>query len=264
MSDKAPRISAVIVTYRSDIQVLRKTVDSLRACTLSIDITLVDNDSGAEYRARLATRFPAVRIIDSGRNAGFGAGHNLGFAKQSQQSDYHLVVNPDIVVPEGTIEELIQFMQTRKEVGLCVPKIVDERGDLQYLCKRKPSVMALFGRRFLPASLANLLLKGVMKHYTMRDKDYNKILEPDFLSGCFMVFRSEVFQQLEGFDERFFLYFEDADITMRAKQITKAVHFPGAHVVHDWKGGARTSRQLTKIMITSAFKFFNKWGWAWW
>ena len=59
-------------------------------------------------------------------------------------------MNPDIIVPENSIQEIINFMETRKDVGLAVPKIVDERGDLQYLCKRKPSIMALFGRRFMP------------------------------------------------------------------------------------------------------------------
>ena len=260
----SPRISAVIVTYQSDLNALKRAVDSLRSCTLPIEILLVDNNSGADYRGDLGRAFSDIRIIDSGLNKGFGAGHNLGFALREQPSDYHLVVNPDVIIPLGAIEEMVQFMGTRHKVGLATPKIVNEQGEMQYLCKRKPSIAALFGRRFLPAKLADMLLKGVMDHYIMRDKNYEKIIEPDFLSGCFMVFRSDIFQALEGFDERFFLYFEDADITMRAKAISQAVYFPGVTITHAWQGGARNSRALTKIMLISAYQFFRKWGIKWW
>lgn len=258
-----PTLCAVIVTYQSDLNVLKRAVDSLRCCQLPMEIILVDNDSGAAYRGDLGRSFPDIRVIDSGLNKGFGAGHNLGFALKNL-SDYHLVVNPDIRVGAGQIEAMIEFMQARKDVGVCVPKITNEQGELQYLCKRKPSVMALFGRRFLPNALADMLLKRVLDRYVMKDKDYNQIIEPEFLSGCFMVFRSDIYKALEGFDERFFLYFEDADITLRARKICKAVHFPGASVVHAWKGGARNSRYLTRVMLVSAVKYFNKWGWKCW
>ena len=259
-----PNISAVIVTYQSDIIALKKAVNSLKFCGMPIDISIVDNHSGANYLARLSQSGLGVRVINSGLNKGFGAGHNLGFALRNGPSNYHLVVNPDVIVPQGAMAALIDFMEKNKNIGVATPKIINERGDLQYLCKRKPSIMALFGRRFMPQKLANTLLKGALERYTMRDQDYNKILEPEFLSGCFMCFRSEVFEKLEGFDERFFLYFEDADITMRAKQITKAVHFPGTTIIHAWQGGARTSRKLTRMMMVSAIRFFNKWGWKWW
>lgn len=262
--ESTPRISAVIVSYQSDIIALKKAINSLKLSGLPIDIAMVDNDSGGSYRSRLAQSGLGVRIIDSGLNKGFGAGHNLGFALREGDSDYHFVVNPDIIIPQGALKAIVEFMEAHEEVGLCVPKITDAKGQLQYLCKRKPSVMALFGRRFLPKGLAQLLLKSTMARYEMRDKDYNTTFEADFLSGCFMCFRSDIFKKIDGFDEHFFLYFEDADITMRAKEVSKAVHFPGATIVHDWNGGARANGKLTRIMLISAYKFYRKWGITWW
>ena len=258
-----PRISATIVTYQSDVIALRKAVNSLKLCGMPIDISIVDNYSGASYLSRLSQAGLGVRIINSGRNKGFGAGHNLGFALRNEPSAYHLIVNPDVIVPEGTVRTIVDYMEAHKKVGLLVPKIIDEKGEMQYLCKRQPGILALFGRHFLPKKLADKLLKKSMDRYAMKDQDYNNIIEAEFLSGCFMVFRSDILARLEGFDERFFLYFEDADITLRARNISKAIYFPSAHIIHAWRGGARISRKLNRIMIISAFKFFNKWGWKW-
>lgn len=257
-------ISAIIVTYQSDLQRLKRAVDSLRMCSYPIEINIIDNDSGASYRADLSRSFPDIRIIDSGINKGYGAGHNLGFAMRKTESDYHVIVNPDIRFAAGELEKIVDFMQTRQEIGLATPKIVSPSGELQYLCKRKPNILALFGRRFLPKSLTRTLLKNTLARYEMRDKDYEKIIEAEFLPGCFMVFRSDIFKKIEGFDERFFLYFEDADITLRAREVSKAVHFPRATVIHDWQGGAHSSNKLTCIMLISALKFFRKWGVTWW
>lgn len=263
--NNAFRISACIVTYKSDIAAVTKAVNSLTSYKYQIDVVIVDNASGAKYRSDLTTALAGknVTIIDSGMNKGFGAGHNLGFMRASK-AEFHLLVNPDIIVHDGAIDNMVDYMRSNPDIGLLAPKIVNEQGELQYLCKRYPTVLALFGRRFLPEAVLKLpLFKDALNRYAMRDADYTQILEPEFISGCFMVFRSSIFSKLQGFDERFFLYFEDTDITLRAREICRAVYYPLASVTHAWKGGAKTSRKLTYIMMQSAVKFFNKWGWKW-
>ena len=163
---------------------------------------------------------------------------------------------------EGAIEEMVAYITAHPEIGLLVPRIVDEQGEIQYLCKRTPTVSALLGRR-IPGLTTLPFFKKQLDHYSMKDSNYNTTLEPDFCSGCFMLFRSELYKNLGGFDERFFLYFEDTDITLRAKQLARTVYYPNASVTHDWSGGARNNLKLTRIMIQSAIKFFNKWGWRW-
>jgi GT2 family glycosyltransferase len=263
----APHITACIVTYKSNLDDVYRAVESLSASTLPIEILVVDNHSGDDYYQALKERlssFEDVLISDSGANKGFGAGHNFGFATVSDGSDIHLVINPDIIVHKGAIEAMVDYMEQRPEVGLLAPKIVDEHGNIQYLCKRFPSMLVLFGRRFMPKLLLETaFMKRAMDAYQMKDHDYNTIIEPPCISGCFMMFRSQLFEELLGFDERFFLYFEDFDISLRAHQISRAVYFPHATVTHKWRGGSRQSFKLVKIQIRSAVRFFNKWGWKW-
>lgn len=259
------RITACIVTYRSDLTDVSHAVQSLKVCTLPIEIIVVDNDSGGNYRAALNDRLAAfsnVKIVNSGGNRGFGAGHNFGFNAVAAHSDIHLVVNPDILVHKNAVETLIEYLNTHPDVGMAAPKVVDRQGTVQYLCKRYPSVLALFGRRFMPGYLLKKpCMVQFMDRYHMRDKDYNQVMEPECISGCFMAFRSNIFKQLGGFDKTFFLYFEDNDITLRARKICKAVYVPEAVVTHAWKGGARQSGKLTWLQIQSAIKFYRKWGW---
>lgn len=261
----APRITACIVSYRSNIRDILEAVRSIKACSLPVHLLVVDNFSSEAYRAELSqslTEFSDVRLLGLQDNRGFGAGHNAGFKEVAAISDFHLIVNPDIVVHEGAIEAMAHYMQQHMEVGLIAPKVVDEQGELQYLCKRCPSVLALFGRRFMPDFLLRKsFMMETMNRYHMRDKDYTAIMEPECISGCFMMFRSNIFREIGGFDERFFLYFEDNDITLRVRHVSKAIYLPSAVVTHAWQGGARKSITLTKLQIVSAFKFFNKWGW---
>jgi GT2 family glycosyltransferase len=261
----APRITACIVVYKSNLEDVFRSVESLYACTLPIDILVVDNHSGAEYYALLTQKLAAfedVVVMDSGANKGFGAGHNIGFKSLEDESDVHIVVNPDIIVHRGAIEAMVAKLDENPEIGLIAPKIVDEHGNLQHLCRRFPSVLVLFGRRFMPRFLLDTpFMIAKMDTYHMRDKNYDDIMEPQCISGCFMMFRSDIFRELMGFDEHFFLYFEDNDITLRARKICTAVYYPKATVTHTWKGGARQSIRLTKLQIQSAFKFYRKWGW---
>lgn len=263
----APNITACIVTYKSNSKDVLQAVESLQACTLPVDIIVVDNHSGTEYRNALTETlapFDDVKIANTGANKGFGAGHNIGFKALGEQSDFHIVCNPDIVVHDGAIEAIIEYMQRMPDVGLIAPKVVDEQGEVQHLCRKHPTFLGLFARRCMPKYLLeDPWMIRYMNAYLMRDKNYEAIMEPECLSGCFMVFRSSVFKTLEGFDESFFLYFEDYDITLRARKICKALYYPNATVTHAWKGGSRRNLKLIKLQIKSAIKFFRKWRWKW-
>ena len=250
-------LTASIVTYNSDFNKLSKTIDTFNQCTLKKELIIHDNNSKPTYREAL-NNLEVTTILD-GPNKGFGFGHNRAFGK-SNESKYHLILNPDVEIPVNTLEKMISFMDQNKDIGLLSPKILFPDGRMQYLNKRNPTFFNLFARRFFPAFFKKCTpIKKKMDYYIMLDKGYNCNYEVPYLSGCFMLFRAKAFKKINGFDEGFFMYLEDADITRRAGQISKCFYFCDASIIHYWQKGSYKSWKLTWISIKSSFYYFNKW-----
>jgi GT2 family glycosyltransferase len=257
------KITASIVTCNNPIAEVKLAAQSFLACTLPVHLIVIDNKSKEGYVDRLKECFVAY-FIQCEHNKGFGFGHNIGI-KNALDCEYYLVLNPDIEIHEGTIEKLVSFMDEHPEVGLISPKILNEDGSIQYLNKRLPTVFDLFARRFLPSFISNVgFIRKRMDYYAMLDKGYEEIQEVPFITGCFMLFRKSVLDKIGGFDENFFMYLEDADITKRVNQTGfKSVYYPYASATHKWARGSHHSIKLTWINIKSAIYYFNKWGWRW-
>ena len=257
------KVIASIVTYNNPIGEVEQAAKSFLACTLPVHLMVIDNNSADGYVEQLKKCFSA-QFIQNGINRGFGSGHNIGI-KNALDCEYYLVLNPDIEIHEGTIEKLVKFMDKHPEVGLISPKILNEDGSIQCLNKRLPTVFDLFARRFLPSFIQKInFIKKRMDYYIMLDKGYEEIQEVSYITGCFMLFRKSVLDKINGFDENFFLYLEEADITRRVNQAGfKSIYFPYATVTHKWARGSHHSLKLTWINIKSAIYYFNKWGWRW-
>ena len=192
-----------------------------------------------------------------GKNLGYGAGHNYAIRKMIDRFEYHLVVNPDIYFEVGVLDGLIGFMDAHREVGLVSPKILYPDGSIQYLSKRLPKPLDLFGRRFLPF----FMLQKRRDYLEMRETGYDREMDSSFLSGCFMFFRTEALLQVGLFDERFFLYCEDLDITRRIAERYRCVFLPSISVFHHFGKGSYKSLRMLGIHVVSAVRYFNKWGW---
>ncbi len=256
------KITISIVTYNSSQQDVERAAKSILNCTFPYYLMIIDNKSVNGYVDKLKERFDA-HFIQSGTNRGFGFGHNIGI-KNSPQCDYYLILNPDITIPANTIEKLVDFMDNNSDIGLVSPKIINKNGILQHLNRRLPTVFDLFGRRLLPKYVKDIrFFKKRLDYHVMLDKDYNTIQDVPFVSGCFMLFRKTVLEKIGGFDENFFMYLEDADITRRLNAEARSVYYPDASVVHNWAGGSQQNFKLTWIHIKSAIYYFNKWGWIW-
>jgi len=257
------KLAACIVTYNSDPARVEETVRSLLSCDVDMmHLTIVDNASEQGYQARLKRIIP-VPLIKAPSNRGFSAGHNLGL-ENAPDSEYYLVLNPDVVVHKGTLGKLIDFMDGHQDVGLTSPRILNPDGSIQPLNKRLPTVLDLFLRRFSPAAMQRLKpVKRRMDHYIMADLGYDQSYVVPYMSGCFMLFRRSILTRAGLFDDRFFMYLEDADMTRRINQISKAVYFPDAAITHYWFRGSHRSMKLAWVTVQSAFRFFNKWGWRW-
>jgi len=182
------KLTASLVLYKNDPEIVTQAIKSLFSTPIEINLSVVDNSPTDELK-KIFDDFQEYDIdyyFNNGNNVGFGQGHNLAIAR-SKKYDYHLVINPDVYFDNNVITELIHYLDKHQEVGLITPKISYPSGDIQYLCKRQPTVLTLFIRRFIPKKM-QFLFKKRLDWYEMRDISYNQIIEVPIISGCFMLF----------------------------------------------------------------------------
>lgn len=196
-----------------------------------------------------------VSYIRPAGNIGFGAGHNLALKHFGQNARYYIVCNPDISLDPSCLGILAREIE-RLNVGLVVPDVRYLNGDRQEVCKLLPSPLNLFVRRFAP-KLADVFDNS----YLMRGADYSHPLFAPFLSGCFMFFRGDALRSVRGFDERYFMYMEDVDLSRQVAERFGAMYTPAVQVAHAFQRGSYANRKLLNYHITSAIRYFNKWGW---
>ena len=252
-------VSISIVTYNND-KIIKKCLQNIfqNINNTDFELIIVDNNSSDSTVSIIEKDFKNVRLIKNNRNIGFGAAHNI--AIKLGRGKYHLVLNPDIIFTENTIEKLINFMEENSDVGLVSPKIIFPDGTIQHLCKRLPCLFDLCLRRFTPGFIQDLFKKRI-DYFEMRETGYNKIMSVPYLSGSFMLIRRKILEKVDGFDENIFMYFEDADITRRIGEISKTVFYPHTRVIHLWERGSHKNIKYFIIVLVSAIKYFNKWGW---
>lgn len=258
-------VVACIVTYHSPVEEVAAAVRSFYATSLHVHVMIVDNASGEAYVSALREALDErVQIIVAPRNGGFGYGNNIGIM-QAPPCQYFLCLNPDVVIHEGTLEGLKRWMDAHGDVGLCTARALYEDGRLQPLNKRRPTVFDLFARRFLPLYVQRVeAVAKRMDAYMMLDVGYEQEVDVPFITGCFMFFRKSVLDRVGGFDERYFMYLEDADITHRTTALARAVYVPHVSFMHRWKRGSHRSKKLFMVMLHSMWVYFQTYGWRLW
>ena len=140
-------IIASIVLYKNNVKILTKTINSFLKTELNVKLILVDN-SPTDILKKLANN-KNIEYIYNNRNLGFGKAHNIAIKKSIEITKYFIVLNPDIYFEKGNIEILFHFMNNNIDIGQIMPKILYPNGDMQYLCKKNPTFLDLFIRRFL-------------------------------------------------------------------------------------------------------------------
>ncbi len=244
-----------------------KEVDNLQSClsTLSSEIgyaVVVNDHHQGEPVDRLQAK--AEYWLANVDNPGYGRAVNRLTASLEVSPEYLGVLNTDLSWQQGTFSALLSWLELHPDVALAAPQIVDEVQCIQKLCKRNPTVLGLFSRRFVPSWLKPNWLKRYDRWYVMSDQDYLRPFDVPYLSGCCMLMRSDAFLKAGGFDERYFLYLEDADLTRSLKREGRCVHLPIAEVVHGWGRGNYRNLRLMIVNLASSWHYFQKWGWALW
>jgi GT2 family glycosyltransferase len=256
----------IVVAYRPGVQ----EVERLRGCLFSLDPAIgyvVVSNAHQEGSAVEALREGADFFLANTQNPGYGRAVNQAVSLLRQRGAmpaYVGALNTDLAWRDGALETLLFWMQEHGDVVIAVPQLVNPAGVPQKLCKRHPTLLSLFSRRFLGEHLKPRWLKRYDRWCVMADQDYTQPFEVPYLSGCCMLIRGDAFLAVGGFDERFFLYLEDADITRALAKEGRTVHAPVAEVEHHWGRGNHSSCRLTMVNIHSAWLYFNKWGWRLW
>lgn len=249
-------ITASIVTYKNNTDTLKKAIGSFLDTDLPVRLYVIDNSPSDEIGSICDDE--RIEYVFNNGNIGFGAGHNIAIRRSVRESEYHLVLNPDIHFPRGAAEALYDFMEQNKEIGLVMPKVCYPDGSIQYLCKLLPTPSDFILRR--PSlKLLQIIFRDKHDYYCLRHTGYGDIMDVPSLSGCFMFIRGKVFDRIGMFDERFFLHFEDIDFTRRISAFYRTVYYPKAVVFHEKKEDK--SLRMLYYMAFSFIKYFNKWGW---
>jgi len=255
------QLNVSIVLYQNSLVQLKRAINSVLSTKLDVKLYLIDN-SPADSLKILSELNPRIVYIFNNANLGFGKAHNIAIKETLKEGvPFHLIMNPDIYFDKGVLEELYSFMEENKDIGLVMPKVLYPDGRIQYLCKLLPTPFDLFGRRFLNKGPLKKYIEKRNEIYELRFTGYNKIMEVPYLSGCFMFIRTEVLKKVGLFDEKFFMYLEDTDLSRRIHRVVKTIYYPYVHIYHEHQKGSYKNLKLLKIHIESAIKYFNKWGW---
>lgn len=250
ITDKAQLTCAVLACARSGIDRLYIIDNSPSADDMPDTDTLADAVMAEEKNMTVKT----VRM----ENRGFGAGHNLAFRMaRDSGSEFHLVLNADVCWEGDAVSPMTGYMKKNPDVVLMAPRILYPDGTLQYNARMLPTPLDLLLKRFVPS----FLFPGRRRRYLLADVDHHSCFESPYLTGCFMLFRSDAFSGIGGFDERFFMYPEDIDITRRLHAIGRTLYWPEVTVIHDHAAASRRSAAMLRIHMINMIRYFNKWGW---
>ena len=266
--------TASIVTYRPEPLLFGRALASLataivearrRGVLETASVFVVDNGP-AEARHALdpaMAAWPAqagkLELVAGQGNVGYGRANNLALERAA--SDFHLVMNPDVELEPAALAEALSALAEHPEVGLVAPAAYGDDGRLQYLCKRYPSLWVLFLRGFAPARMRRRHATA-LDAYEMRDVIGERFLSGvPLASGCFMLARTALLRRVGGFDPRFFMYFEDYDLSLRLGREAEVAYVPSARIVHHGGEASRKGARHVAWFVASAWRFFARHGW---
>ena len=262
-------LSIIIVSWNV-ADLLANCLDSILSSPVSteeaqanspiVEIIVVDSHSSDQTVPMLHERYPQVKLLAQQENVGFTGGNNIGLAEA--QGRYLLLLNPDTIVLSSAITDMMQYLDKNPDVGVVGPHTLNEDGTTQSTRRRFPTFwIGLFEstwlQRFAPKSLLD-------HYYVTKDTSPNATLDVDWVQGSAMMLRREVYEQIGGLDEGYFMYSEELDWCKRAKQAGWRVVFLGdAQIIHY---GGKSSEQVAArshiLFQKSKLRYFRKYhGW---
>ncbi len=261
-----PLVSVLILNYRNGRQAVR-AARHLLGQTIGdrLEVIVIDNgslDDSIGYIRNDFRRNPdrRLRVIETGGNRGFGHGYNRGVHYASGR--YLLINNPDKMPETSAVETLVARMEADPSIGIAAPRLLHPDGTQRISARAEPRPLDLiakrtFLRRFLP---------GHVEHYLQQSRDQDKEQVVDWVAGGSFMIRKELFHELGGFDERFFLFFEDTDLCRRTRLCGKRILYCPSAIVYDKKrrlsdmsAWRMPFSRIGRAHIMSGLRYFWKW-----
>jgi GT2 family glycosyltransferase len=222
-------------------------------------IYLIDNSNKNSKEFFLFDK--RIKYIKNIKNVGYGKAHNISIKHAINNNlKYCFILNYDIELSDNVFIDLMNFINSNKDVAMAMPMIVNQDFSPQWLPKLQPTPIDILKRKLFHIS-NRLFFKNFMNKYEFRDINFNNSYNIPNLSGCFLLLNIDLLRNEAFFDERFFLYFEDYDLSRRVTMKYKTIIYNKSFVVHDYQSSANRNLYLFFIYFTSFIKYFNKWGW---
>lgn len=256
-------LSIIILNYRSR-GLLKECLRAIRLArpAIAVEVIVVDNASGDGTPVMVRSEFPDVRLIASDRNLGYAGGNNLGLKAATGRNV--MIMNPDIIVRDGSLETLVKYLDEHANVGLVGPKLTNPDGSMQYSCYRFHTLMTPVYRRTPLGALP--FARRAINSFIMTDLDRTAPREVDWLLGGAIVARRSAAEKVGLLDERFFLYFDDVDWSRRFWEAGfRVVYVPSSEMVHFHKRESAEgewwkifTNKVGRTHLLSAYKYFLK------
>jgi GT2 family glycosyltransferase len=256
MAVKRIKLSIVIVYYE-DYKALSKLLDSINNNKIKhvFELIVVNNNPDEIIKTKLLRNYKNIQYIESPGNIGYAAGNNLGVKHAG--GEYLFILNPDTKIVSGKIDNLIKYLDENKNSAIIAPNLVNTQNTL--FDKQGTRILTPL-RGLFSLTILNKLLPNnkYYREYYMTDKPKNIFREVEVVPGTAFFIRKNIFNQLNGFDEHFFLFFEENDLCKRVKDMGLRIFMsPDLTLEHDWNPG-EGDRKLNKIFQRSRFHYFNK------
>lgn len=256
---KRNMLSASLVLYNNDKEELTTAINCVLKSNLVLKFYLIDNSPTDSLKDLKEIDPERIIYLFQNNNLGFGKAHNIAIElTKNDNYKYHLVVNPDISFVGNVIESMIEFMEKDDEIGMMMPQILNLDGSIQNLPKLLPSPKSILMRKIKKPKKA---YKKFIDKYELRNVPKDLIYNAPILSGCFTILNIKAIEKVGMYDDNYFMYFEDWDLSRRVHKFYKTIYFPKVSVIHGYESGANKSKRLFKIYINSAITYFNKWNW---
>jgi len=249
---KKPEVSVIIVNYNTE-EYLKKCLDSIPK---EYEVIVIDNSSTDQSLELAVKKYPEFTYYKFSRNQGFAKACNTG--TYLSQGKYILFLNPDSLLEKKGVKRCIEVLRRKKEVGAVTGKVVYPSGVLQpNVRKEKGFLNFLFGRTsFLRKIFPNTSLE---KEYFYQEKELKKERDVELTAAMALMVKRKAFESIKGFDERFFLYWEDFDLSIRLRENGWRIHFvPEVVSVHHLGKSAEKNKKFAKMHKLKGFYNFIK------
>jgi hypothetical protein len=249
----------IVITNWNSGDLLRDCIAALAVSTIAarLHVVVVDNASSDDSCERLDGSGIRLEVLRNPDNRGFGAACNQGAALG--RAPFLLFLNPDTRVEPDTLSRSLDHLSAPEQTGVGVlgVRLVDDDGETQRTCAREPT----FWRSLAQNAGIDRLAPGLVRPHFMTEWDHGDTRAVDQVMGAFLLIRRELFERLKGFDERFFVYYEDVDLCVRVRRAGyEVMHFAGAQAWH--RGGGTTSQVKDRrlfYMMRSQILYADKW-----